>query len=601
MLEVPQVDPNHQAAIVQPHEHGRSTETLILLATGLALAVWVLGGAFRWQGYPVDHPWGAAVTAVVGLAAVLVLAGIGRLAVRPIGGTFATVAIALIGWSFCRLALASLFPVISDEAYHWMWGKYLDLGYFDHPGMVAWMGRLFAPFHGRAAALVRLSPIGLSAGIALLTWLLARMTTGNSRIAARSALLLLLVPIFSVGFMLLIPSVSLNLFWLLMLVLFWRATQGNRLADWILAGLACGASFNCNFTAFSFPVCALAYLLISQQTRRLLRQPGPYIAAAVSLAAFTPTLVWNARHQWITLVWNLYLRQDPTRLRLDGLGAFLGGLIFFVSPILVVLMIWVGGRTALKGWRDGNRGTIFLAVMGFSQLAGWLVISGVKFIVAYYAAPAFVPLLILCVRGGVDDDGQWVRPWQGRWCHRAAIIACGETTLVFAIFLLPVFVPADVTARFARMILPETFSTRVGEVYSWSAFGRYLDSFNTSMTAKTPLVVFGSTYAQSSLAMYYSHHVDMAYCLDEGTGRYGQEFAIWAPLEELPLGCDAIVFRPGRSDHPANEERRLLQFFDRVQEQAIDDPRMKYFTVLRAYGYKGGMSSEALVRPLRRR
>lgn len=575
-------------------QHGRLPEAVILIAAILGLLVWLASGAFRWQGYPVDHAWGRPVTAVLGLASLAVFAAIGSLAVNPAPRGLRTVITALVGWTVSRLTLTSLFPLISDEAYHWMWAKHLDLGYYDHPGMVAWMGRLFAPFHGQAATLARLSAVGQSAGIVLLVYVLARAVTRSSAIAARSALVLMFIPIYALGFMLLVPSVAVNLFWLVALIFAWRASERNRMVDWVIAGLACGAAADANFTTFLLPVCIFAYLLIIPQTRRLLLRPGPYVAILTALIAFAPTLIWNAHHQWATILWNLYRRYDPTRFRLDGLSVYLGELLGFLSPLLAAVMVWAAAKAARAGWRQRDRAIIFLSVMGLGPLLAWLGVSCIKFIVAYYAAPAFALLLILYTRQHVNDTEDRAGQSAQRWYKWACCLACAQTMVMVAGMLAPVFVPAEIAGNYLQAALPETGSMWMGDIYGWSALGRYLDSLGVKMNAHSRIVAIGPTYAQSSLAMYLAKNVEMAYALDAGTGRYGQQFVFWAPLTGMPLGCDAVFFRPGKMANPMSLRKLLLRHFDRVEEQdAGADPRLQYFTIIRAYDYKGGLGIPA--------
>ena len=37
-----------------------------------------------------------------------------------------------------RLLYAAQLGLAEDEAYYWVWSKQLDIGYFDHPPMIAW-------------------------------------------------------------------------------------------------------------------------------------------------------------------------------------------------------------------------------------------------------------------------------------------------------------------------------------------------------------------------------------------------------------------------------------------------------------------------------
>src|SRR5659263_138887 len=48
----------------------------------------------------------------------------------------------LIAWAILNLLQAWLTPLNNDEAYYWMYSKYLAWGFFDHPPMIALMIRI---------------------------------------------------------------------------------------------------------------------------------------------------------------------------------------------------------------------------------------------------------------------------------------------------------------------------------------------------------------------------------------------------------------------------------------------------------------------------
>src|SRR5450759_5911788 len=51
-------------------------------------------------------------------------------------------ALFLIIWGILNFLQALLTPLNNDEAYYWMYSKYLAWGYFDHPPMIALMIRI---------------------------------------------------------------------------------------------------------------------------------------------------------------------------------------------------------------------------------------------------------------------------------------------------------------------------------------------------------------------------------------------------------------------------------------------------------------------------
>ena len=43
-----------------------------------------------------------------------------------------------------QLIIAWLLPITSDEAYFYLWGRYPDINYYDHPPMTGWVMALFS-------------------------------------------------------------------------------------------------------------------------------------------------------------------------------------------------------------------------------------------------------------------------------------------------------------------------------------------------------------------------------------------------------------------------------------------------------------------------
>jgi len=48
----------------------------------------------------------------------------------------------LLAWTVLNLVQATTLELQGDEAYYWMYSRYLDWGYFDHPPMVALLIRI---------------------------------------------------------------------------------------------------------------------------------------------------------------------------------------------------------------------------------------------------------------------------------------------------------------------------------------------------------------------------------------------------------------------------------------------------------------------------
>lgn len=573
---------------------GRPLVPWMLSAAAIAIAIWLATGAIHWRGYPTEHPNGRAIAALLGVLAQVTLLAIGWLAIRRPSPSWPACAAAIVAWTATRLVSASLYPLGSDEAYHWLWAQHLDLCYYDHPGMIAWLARLFAPFGGEATAAVRLTGIVLGALMPPATALLAWMTTRDGDVARRSALIFMITPILS-GSAFLMPVFAVLFFWLLATLQLWRALQTNRRADWLLLGLFYGCALNCNFTTFLFPICAAAYLLVSPLHRRRLFSSGPYLALASAAICFLPVIVWNARHDWLTFGFNFVKRHRDLAFHPDQLALYFGGLLLYLSPILAIGMLIAAIsslRSVLRNPRSAMaRSLLFLATMGLGPLLAFLITSLLLKARAHYAVPAFVPLIILFVVNRAGLLRRWYRP--------AVIVGTVMTMGFWWVLLITALVPAPTMNNLFARLGAKDPDKPTAELYGWPALGQYLDASGERMSANSRTVVMAVSYAQASMAMHYSRQLDYAYSLDVGRSPYGQQFQLWAPLDRIPTGCNAILFRAGHwKDEPAYG-RELARHFDNVERVDTAAPsfdrKLRYFSIWKGFGYRG--DARALPRP----
>jgi hypothetical protein len=121
----------------------------------------------------------------------------------------------------------------------------------------------------------------------------------------------------------------------------------DGLRYWIEAGLAWGGAMLSKYHAVFIPLGVAALLLLDPRRRRRLRQPGPYLALAIGLVAFSPVLLWNARHGWVSFLFQGGRAVGGWVPRPDYLAVALlaqaGYLLPWVWIPLVVLL--------LRGWR----------------------------------------------------------------------------------------------------------------------------------------------------------------------------------------------------------------------------------------------------------
>src|SRR6185503_14028638 len=92
----------------------------------------------------------------------------GRLVKTADGGSGRGILLLALGLTALRLAAAGTIHLTEDEAYYRLWAQHLQLGYLDHPQMIAWWIRAGELVAGDTPLGVRLLP-ALATGIT--TWL----------------------------------------------------------------------------------------------------------------------------------------------------------------------------------------------------------------------------------------------------------------------------------------------------------------------------------------------------------------------------------------------------------------------------------------------
>ncbi len=277
-----------------------------------------------------------------------------------------TVAVTLI-----RLVWLAFGPVgmSSDEAYYWDWGRHPDWGYFSKPPMIAWLNALVhAVGSGHTFAFKAAAAIFTGAA----TWMLALVA--DEVFGGRASLRAAIISTATLG-MLASASIfntdgPLMFAWNCSMWLFFRCwKRGGGWQEYV--GLAVVLAFGTlsKQMMLVFPLTAGAAMWVAGRGKISL--PRFIGACLVPLAALIPSVLWNAKHQWITLVHTEHHFQSAS-LDIGNLGGRVAGFVIsqaiILTPLLYVLLLVV----MFKTWRAWRADRPSLALLFFS-LPGLLV------------------------------------------------------------------------------------------------------------------------------------------------------------------------------------------------------------------------------------
>ena len=228
-----------------------------------------------------------------------------------------------------RAVFMPLVDLIPEEAYYWNYAQHLDLSYLDHPPMVGWLIWLSTSVIGKSEFAVRL-PAYICWIIAALFMFRLTLNLSDRTTAFRVVLLLAVLPIyFGLGFFM-TPDAPLYAAWAGCLYFLQRALLAQDHKAWCGVGICMGVGMLRKYTVVLLGLATLTFVLLDARSRRWFLRPEPYLAAVIALVLFTPVLVWNMRHDWIS-----FMFQGPDRLASSSkfsLHVLIGSVFLLLTP-----------------------------------------------------------------------------------------------------------------------------------------------------------------------------------------------------------------------------------------------------------------------------
>ncbi len=197
-------------------------------------------------------------------------------------------------WLLLGLMQAGLTELQDDEAYYWVFSRYLDWGYFDHPPMIAVLVKMgYAIFPNELG--VRLFPLLLN----ILSLVIIEKLISKKNPLLFYAIALSVAVIQVTGFVA-APDIPLIFFAALFFLCYKRFIEKHSLLNTLLLGIAVALLFYSKYHA----VLIVFFTLLSNL--RLLRKYQTWLAAAIALLLFAPHLYWQYQHDWISFRYHLF-------------------------------------------------------------------------------------------------------------------------------------------------------------------------------------------------------------------------------------------------------------------------------------------------------
>jgi hypothetical protein len=362
------------------------------------------------------------------------------------------------------LAVSGRYGYHRDELYFLAAGRHLAFGYPDQPPLTPLLARLFDT---GSLVVLRLPSDLMAAAVVLLAGLMAeRLGAHRSGQWFASGATAIGGLVLGVGHLLSTATAEL-LGWTLITYLALRILQGGDRRLWLLVGLVGGVTFQAN-TLVGFLLVALAL------TRP--RDPGPWVAGAITLVIGAPYLLWQARHDWPQL--------DVARdIAAGGSTSSIPRALFLLFVVLQIgpwlLPVWVTGLRRLL--RDQTLRCFPLAFLGLAVT--FLALGGKP----YYLGGLVPVLLAAGAQPVVDRTRRWVP---------ATLLALSAPSLFFALPLLPVSAADPVIA-----VNPDA-----GNTIGWASFADQVSQRASNIVITSNYGEAGALQRYTSLRVYSGHN-----------------------------------------------------------------------------------------------
>jgi 4-amino-4-deoxy-L-arabinose transferase-like glycosyltransferase len=353
---------------------------------------------------------------------------------------------------FVKIVLATFIPLFADEAYYWVWSKNLQLSYYDHPGMVAWLFSLGSFFDSFFQA-CRIPGVILG-HCTIWIWFQILKDHIKPQNQALYMIGLSLIPLTGMGGLIITPDLPLLFFWSLAL---W-AFLNDRYVE---LGAALGLGFCAKYHIVLFPLAAFAYLVLDKKTHLIKWRQLPL--ALVSFVVFSsPTWIWNLQHDFISFRYQLDHGLGKTTPSLVWPMRYLTDQLLLIFPPIFIF--------ALK--RNLKSDLSWLRYFAWTPIIFFLLTSFKGQVEANWPAVAY-PAVFSLAFILAQDNLKWIRV---------------TTTIWFSVFIL-------VLSQFAFqwLALPNV-TKKMDEIYQYRPVVR---------AATKPLPLYTSNYQMASLLSFY--------------------------------------------------------------------------------------------------
>ncbi len=410
----------------------------------------------------------------------------------------------------------------TEEAQYWLWSKHLDLSYYSKPPLIAYMNAVSTYFLGNTEIGVRINAVILGFLTAVLTYFTA-LTIFKDYIKDKKEreIFAFLCSIFIYGIVgyniasiIFLTDTPLMLFWILTVLLFYKALEGKKPLFWIGTGISAGLGFLSKFSMVFFLPAVLIYLLLKD--RDVFREKWFYISILIASFFTIPVIVWNFQHDFVTFkhvgtLEGANIKEISIEKSFKYIGDYIAGQIGISSVFLFPLFLYA----FIKGYREKNKKEIlYLWIFPTTVFLFFLYVAFKKKVEANWPAFGYITLYILT----------FYYIFNKKLYKTTAILFSLSVLSTALLFYTPIL---DRTGL-GNVLPPEKDPTK--RLVGWRELGEKVNSIVSDLPENKYFIFSENYHIASELAFYVKGNPN-TYCIN--LGRRMNQFDLWEKVNRF--------------------------------------------------------------------
>ena len=397
-------------------------------------------------------------------------------------------------WLMVSLVQAAGTELFDDEAYYWVYSRFLEWGYFDHPPIIAVLIKLgTAIFPGELGLRLFIVLMG-TATIGLMEYL-----TKPKDIRLFFAIVLNMA-VLQIGGILAVPDIPLLFFTVLFFICYQRFDEKNDFLSAIALALVIALLLYSKYHGI-----LIIFFTILSRPSILIRWKS-LLVILLSVGLFMPHIIWQVLHGLPSVNYHLFERLSPP-YKFSFTADYVLGQLLIAGPLVGWLIIWAALKNKAANATEkamhwslvGTYALFFLSSFRSRTEANWTI-------------PLIAPLVVLSYRYLSQNKDKT------RWIYRLLPYS------IALVLLLRIYMILDIQSF---KFMPKDEFHKNNE---WAAA--------IKKKANGLPVVFTNSYQRASKYWFYTG--DTSFSLN--TYRYRRSNYNFWPMEEQLQGRRVMVF-----------------------------------------------------------